>query len=407
MSTVGSSSAPAASDTTLSVVIPAYNEEAAIQPTLDRLRATRDALAAAGVTALEIIVVDDGSSDATARLAEAVAGVRVIRQAQNRGYGAALKTGFAAARGQLVGFLDADGTYPAEEFPRLCAAALRGADMVVGSRLTSGTNGMPFTRRVGNRFFAALVSVFGEQRVGDSASGMRVLRREIVDRLGALPDGLNFTPIMSMRAGHAGLRVVELPIPYAERIGASKLSVTRDGVVYLRSITSTALAYNPVRVLGVLGLAGIAAAVLIGAGLVIARLRGVTELGPWGLSALFLALVSGVGGASLFGLGASFNYLLSLLRGEPVRFGPFGRPLFARPLEHQFGWAGAALMVVGLVVGAVAAAVGAQGWDATRLALYLVGAALLVLFGLQLVVSWLLMRVLADVAAREVRAPKG
>ncbi len=388
---------------TFSVVIPAFNEEGAILATLRRVLDVRAALAAAGVDGPEVIVVDDGSSDATAQLAGGFAAVRVIRQPENRGYGAALKTGFAAAAGDLVGFLDADGTYPAESFPALCAEALRGADMVVGTRLDGGANGMPLTRRLGNRFFTGLVSALGESRVGDSASGMRVLRRGVLQELEPLPDGLNFTPILSLRAGHQGLRVVEVPIPYAERIGASKLSVPRDGAVFLHSIARTALAYNPVRVLGVLGLLGIGAAALIGAALVAARLRGVTELGPWGLSAVFLALVSGVGGASLFGLGASFNYLITLLRREPVRFGPFGRPLFARPLEHHFGWAGGALVALGLALGATAVFFGSRGWDAARLSLYLVGAALLVLFGLQLVVSWLLMGVLRDVVEREAR----
>src|SRR5690606_17553517 len=126
------------------------------------------------------------------------------------------------------------------------------------------------------------------------------------------PDGLNLTPVMSTRALHEGVKMEEVPIPYSERIGRSKLSVVRDGSLFLRSMVWTALTYNPVRILGFIGLAGVALALLVGAWLVAARLGGNTSLGPLGVAALFLALVSGVTGVSLFSLGATFNYLVSL-----------------------------------------------------------------------------------------------
>jgi glycosyltransferase involved in cell wall biosynthesis len=90
----------------------------------------------------------------------------------NRGYGAALKTGFNHASGDLIGFLDADGTYPPEYFPRLCEKAMNGADLVIGSRMSGEKSEMPITRRLGNLFFAGLISLLGRQRVTDSASGI-------------------------------------------------------------------------------------------------------------------------------------------------------------------------------------------------------------------------------------------
>ena len=111
--------------TTLSIVIPAFNEEDGIQSVLARVLAAQAALAAVGVSDLELIVVDDGSRDDTAERVAATPGVRLIRHRVNGGYGAALKTGFAAAVGEWIGFLDADGTYPPESFPDLVAAALR------------------------------------------------------------------------------------------------------------------------------------------------------------------------------------------------------------------------------------------------------------------------------------------
>ena len=386
---------------TLSVVIPAFNEEQGILPIVHRVLSLRPQLAAAGVEGPEVIVVDDGSRDRTAELVTGVPEVRIIRHGENRGYGAALKSGMTAARGDLIAFLDADGTYPPESFPALCAAAMAGADIVVGSRMSDESSAMPLSRRVGNHLFATLVTLLGNRRVRDSASGMRVLRREAYERLDPLPDGLHFTPIMSLRAMHEGLTVVEVPIPYAERVGRSKLSVARDGMRFLHSIVWTALSYNPVRVLGGLGLAGVVFALAVAAGLVMARLSGVDTLGPLGVLAVFAALVAGVGGVSLFGLGATFNYLLALLRREPIRYGLFGTPLFARPLERHFGWAGLLSASVGTVLATASLVLGGYGWPIDRLWLYLVGSALLILVGVQLMVSWILMETLREVAARE------
>jgi hypothetical protein len=386
---------------TLSVVIPAFNEEQGILPIIQRVLSLRPQLAAAGLDGPEVIVVDDGSRDRTAELLSGVPEVRVIRHGENRGYGAALKSGMTAAHGDLIAFLDADGTYPPESFPALCAAALAGADIVVGSRMADENSAMPLSRRLGNRVFANLVTLLGNRRVRDSASGMRVIRREALPRLEPLPDGLHFTPIMSLRAMHEGLTMVEVPIPYAERVGRSKLSVARDGMRYLRSIVWTALSYNPVRVLGGIGLAGVAFAIAVGAALVAARLNGVTTLGPWGVSAVFAALVAGVGGVSLFGLGATFNYLLALLRREPIRYGLFGTPLFAQPLERHFGWIGLLSAFAGGVLAVVSLVLGGYGWPIDRLWLYLVGSALLILVGVQLLVSWILMETLREVAGRE------
>jgi hypothetical protein len=382
------------------VVIPAFNEEQGILAILQRVLSLRPQLAAAGVDGPEIIVVDDGSRDRTAELVGGVPEVRMVRHERNRGYGAALKSGMTAAQGDLIAFLDADGTYPPESFPALCQAALAGADVVVGSRMADEASAMPLARRIGNRLFAGLVTLLGNHRVHDSASGMRVIRREALQRLDPLPDGLHFTPIMSLRAMHEGLTLVEVPIPYAERVGDSKLSVTRDGLRYLRSIVWTALSYNPVRVLGGLGLAGVALAALVGAGLVVARLSGVTGLGPWGVAAVFAALIAGVGGVSLFALGATFNYLLALQRREPIRYGLFGAPLFAEPLERHFGRVGLLVAAAGGALAVASLLLGIYGWPIERLWLYLVGSALLILVGMQLIVSWILMQTLQEVAER-------
>jgi glycosyltransferase involved in cell wall biosynthesis len=116
----------------LSIVIPAYNEEDGIAKIIERVLPIRPALQAAGVEDMEVIVVDDGSRDRTAEVAATYTDVRLLRHTVNQGYGAALKTGFGHAQGNLLGFLDADGTYPPEHFPDLCRAVLDdGADLVI------------------------------------------------------------------------------------------------------------------------------------------------------------------------------------------------------------------------------------------------------------------------------------
>ena len=241
--------------TTLSVVIPAYNEEDGIQEIMSRVLAVQADLAQVGVDKLELIIVDDGSSDRTQELVMAQPGARLIRHAKNGGYGAALKTGFAAAQGEWIGFMDADGTYPPEYYPALYQAAVdEEADIVIGSRMAGAKSEMPAVRRLGNLIFAKLVSLISARSITDSASGMRIFKKTILPRLYPLPDGLNLTPVMSTRALHEQIKMVEVPIPYRERLGRSKLSVVKDGMRFAQSIVWTALNYNPVRPLGMIGL---------------------------------------------------------------------------------------------------------------------------------------------------------
>jgi glycosyltransferase involved in cell wall biosynthesis len=391
--------------TTLSVVIPAYNEENGIKDIIQRVLDIQCDLFDVGVHELELLIVDDGSKDNTRQIINELAqndnAVNLICHPKNKGYGAALKTGFSRARGELVGFLDADGTYPPEFFPQLCKAAMNGSDLVIGSRMAGAESQMPITRRIGNLFFASVLTLLGRQKVTDSASGMRVFKREILERLYPLPDGLNLTPVMSTRAIHEGIKMAEIPIPYSERVGRSKLSVVRDGSIFLRSITWTVMAYNPVRILGLIGLGGFIAAAIVALGLVVARLSGITSIGPWGVVALFLALVSAVLGTSIFALGATFNYLVSLFYKQPIRQGLLGKPVFKEPLENSFGWIGIAAFLAGLILGLASLVLGMSGWEISRLWLYLLGSAMLLLTGAQLFIYWLLMRVLDELSHRE------
>ena len=386
----------------LSVVIPAYNEENGIGPIIERTLSIRPHLNEVEVNNLELIVVDDGSDDETAAIAASYPDVRLIQHRVNQGYGAALKTGFSQARGDLLGFLDADGTYPPEHFPALCHVALtENADLVIGSRMSGAESDMPLVRRIGNLIFANLVSLLGNHRISDSASGMRVIRREALSSLYPLPDGLNFTPVMSTRILHENIRWRETPIPYEERDGQSKLSVVHDGTRFLYTIVWTALNYNPVRVLGGIGLGLTALAALISAIVIGMRLSGITHLGPWGVVAVFIASLCAVSGVMLFSLGATFNYLVSLFHGQRIRQGLFGKPVFKTPLYQRFGWLGLAGAATGLVIGIASLILSLGGWPIERLWFYLLGAAMSILIGMQLITFWIIMGVLDELSQRE------
>jgi hypothetical protein len=192
--------------------------------------------------------------------------------------------------------------------------------------------------------------------------------------------------------------MAEVPIPYSERVGRSKLSVIHDGSLFLRSMLWTALQYNPVRILGLIGLGGIAIGVVCILALVLARLQGLTTLNAWNVVTLYAGSVMGMAGVSIFALGVTFNYLVSLFHKRPIRQGLFGRPLFKTPLDHHFGWMGLLAASAGLVLALVSAILGIQGWNMNRLWLYGLGSAMLILLGIQLVIYWIVLRVLEELS---------
>lgn len=237
------------------LVIPALNEEEAIGSTLARALAAREhILATTPVKAMHVVFVNDGSTDRTQEIADRYPEVIKIHFLKNRGYGAAIKAGFKATGADLVGFMDADGTCD----PRFCSPLINalletGADVCVGSRMNEESR-MPAVRRLGNWLFARLIGAVSGQKLTDSASGMRVMRRASLKQLHPLPDGLHFTPAMTCLALlDPKLRISEIPMPYEERTGQSKLRVIKDGFRFLFIILFTAAFFNPIKSLALLG----------------------------------------------------------------------------------------------------------------------------------------------------------
>lgn len=301
----------------LSIVIPAFNEEAAIGKTVRScLEARARIQAEAGLDAVDVIVVDDGSSDRTAAIVREIPDAQLVQHGVNKGYGVAIKTGFAAARGELLSFLDADGTCDPLLLGRLAKTLVeQQADVVSGNRLAPG-NHMPPIRRLGNRMFATMINVVAPQHVTDLASGMRVMRRDALPKLAPLPDGMHFTPAMSAKAVFdQSLKLVEVPIPYAERIGTSKLSVLKDGQRFLRVLGEIALSYRPFAFFGAPGLL----CLVIGALYSIQPIRHLVDTGTLPADAIyrvFTIVVLTVTGITLLGTGLVAEAATAILHGR-------------------------------------------------------------------------------------------
>lgn len=250
----------------LLIAIPALNEEASIESIIERcLEARETIISCSPIDEVEITVVSDGSTDRTVELAQPfVDQIDLIVFEQNRGYGAAIKEAWSRSDADVLGFLDADGTCEPVFFAELCTTLERDdADVALGCRINPDSE-MPLLRRIGNAMFASLLTAVSSQRVRDTASGMRVVRRSSLSELLPLPDGLHFTPAMSARAMLGeGVRLAEIDMPYHEREGESKLRAGRDGVRFLQVILQTAVLYRPSRLLGVLGLLSLAVAVAL------------------------------------------------------------------------------------------------------------------------------------------------
>jgi glycosyltransferase involved in cell wall biosynthesis len=228
-------------------VVPAFDEEDSIEGVVGRLSNL-----ALGVP-LEIIVVDDGSTDGTARVLEKLAQknerLTVLRHARNKGYGAALKTGFARARNEVVVITDADGTYPEHKISELLACIDDGADMAVGARIGAEVN-IPLARRPAKAFLRVLASYLAETEIPDLNSGLRAMRRDLVLRYRPiLPQGFSFTTTITLAALTNDHRVDYVTIDYKKRAGRSKIRPIRDTLSFTSLIVRTVLYFNPLKVL--------------------------------------------------------------------------------------------------------------------------------------------------------------
>jgi polyisoprenyl-phosphate glycosyltransferase len=225
----------------ISVVIPAYNEASAIERTVSDIRA------ALGLGPLfEIIVIDDGSTDQTGAIARK-SGAKVIRHPHNIGYGRALKDGITAAVYETIVIIDADGTYPAREIPRIVAELDRGFDLAVGARSGDTVNDS-WIKAPLRRLLKFLVEFTSGRRVPDVNSGLRAFRRSaIVPYFPQLCETFSFTTSMTLAYLLTGRFVSYVPITYGERVGTTKVRLLRDTLRTLQYIVQGIVYYNPVK----------------------------------------------------------------------------------------------------------------------------------------------------------------
>ncbi len=225
----------------VSIVIPAFNEEQSVRETVLELQKL---FAATDVTA-EIIVVDDGSNDFTAKEAKK-AGARVIQHRSNRGYGASLKTGILAASFEIIAITDADGTYPADYLVEMLKE-LEHADMVVGSRTGADVH-IPISRMPAKWILRVMANYVANTRIPDLNSGLRVFRRDVAMQYFAiLSDQFSFTTTITLALLCDKYAVVYLPINYRKRQGKSKI-VPWDAGSFAILIFRVAMLFRPLRV---------------------------------------------------------------------------------------------------------------------------------------------------------------
>jgi glycosyltransferase involved in cell wall biosynthesis len=234
----------------VSVVIPAYNEAAHVE---GQIRDVHRILEQSDWR-YEILVVDDGSTDGTAERAIGAAaecGARVLRRERNRGYGATLKQGIEAARFDWILITDADGTYPVDEIPKILAAS-DGNAMVVGAR-TGETVKIPLVRRPAKAFLKILASYLAGQELPDINSGLRLMRRDLIERfVHLLPSGFSFTTTITLAATTNDYAVKYIPIDYHARLGESKIR-PRHAYDFTLLILRVIIFFNPLKVFIPLG----------------------------------------------------------------------------------------------------------------------------------------------------------
>jgi glycosyltransferase involved in cell wall biosynthesis len=330
----------------VSVVIPCFNEAETIAECVQQARAVLGANDIPG----EVIVVDNGSTDGSGKLARD-AGAVVVDEFR-RGYGSAYLAGLAVAQGDYIVMVDADLTYDFGEIPKFVRELENGAQVVIGNRMQNIEPGaMPLLSRLGNPLLSGFLNILHRTNVHDAHCGMRALRRDVVPVLNLRTVGMEFASEMVIRATREHLDVREVPIALHPRVGTSKLSPFRDGWRHLRLI----LVYNPTFLFIVPGL------VMLAVGSIITLLVFL-EVPVFGRNLLVHSLIFGclliLIGVQAIGLGLCARAFGVYFIGEQDRL--FQRLRGRLRLEH-----GLALALVVLIVGLALIGVVIGKWAAS------------------------------------------
>lgn len=240
--------APAGTGVELSVVLPVYDESEGLVTLLSELVA----LLSGQLSSFELIVVDDGSADATQAVLRAVQQrhprvIRVARHLRNRGNGAALRTGIRLAKGEIVITMDSDGQHDPADIPRLLGQ-IPPFDLVIGARTRSYRG--PWLRRLANSFYNRFASWLTRRKIEDLTSGLRAMRREVVNHfLPLFPNGFSAPTTTTLAFLKAGYNVAFVPVEVGQRSsGRSNIRLWQDGVNFVVIIVRIVMQYDPLRI---------------------------------------------------------------------------------------------------------------------------------------------------------------
>jgi len=218
----------------LSVIVPVFNERVTVAEVIRRIRAVEVPVD------VEVIVVDDGSSDGTDKVLTALGDstVRVLTHPVNQGKGAAIRTGMASARGDLLLIQDADLEYDPADWPRLLEPILRGkARVVYGSRFTGERKNMMPLHWIGNRFLSLVTNLLYSSTMSDMETCYKLFDRRVLEGITVESDKFDFEPEITAKVLRRGFRIYEVPISYAGREASEGKKITwRDGMGALRAL---------------------------------------------------------------------------------------------------------------------------------------------------------------------------
>jgi len=224
----------------LSIVVPVYNEERAIQGFLGKLKGVLKNVKISN----EIIVVDDASSDKTYEKIKKVKGIRVVRHPYNKGYGAALKTGTREGKGKYVLFIDGDGQHDPKDIPKLVKHR-KNYHMVIGARRSQAS----VSRTIAKKIITSFANYVSEVKIPDINSGLRLIKRDILmNYLDSLPNRFSLTSTITMIFIKSGYSIKYVPINILKGRGKSKINPVKDFINFLVIVMKTALLFSPLRV---------------------------------------------------------------------------------------------------------------------------------------------------------------
>jgi len=229
------------------LIVPIYDEIGAIRQMLKRIEGF-----IIEFPDWEVVIVEDGSVDGTKEIIQSWSfdgNIRVIYHEKNKGYGAALKTGILSTDADLIGIIDADGTYPFDEFKNLLDYKDQ-YSMVVGARIKENA-AIPIIKKIPKFFIRKFANYITDSRVLDFNSGMRIFKRDLALRLiNYLPDGFSFTTTITVASSANNIPVKYVPINYMERVGKSKIKPISDTINFFKLILKLGIYYKPFKVYG-------------------------------------------------------------------------------------------------------------------------------------------------------------